>query len=236
MSGMVPSTGGGAEPYVLRFYLCFLDFETTGLDPRAGAEPIEVAALITDDRLEERGQFEALIRGTVLPPDWVPDAFEMHARSGLLDLVWSAGRPRVDVGADLADWLSRVIPAGATVHLAGNSVHFDRGFLAVYFPDIERRFHHRHLDVSSLRMAGELFTNAASIAGEKPHRAMADVLRCIAELHHWRNALRGGTGGCEHCDMASPDGQRFCSGGCQRCESTDFAGDGCAGLCGLGNY
>lgn len=52
-------------------------------------------------------------------------------------------------------------------------------------------FHHRMLDVSSLRLVGERVTTAPQLGGEKPHRAMADVRRSIAELKHWVAALRG---------------------------------------------
>ena len=115
----------------------------------------------------------------------------MHARSGLLDAVWQRGESRGRVSAALYDFILRTVPGGAQLHLAGNSVHFDRGFLRAYFPNVEARFHHRHLDVSSLRLAGEVFTEAPALGGEKPHRAMADVLHSIQELHHWRDALRG---------------------------------------------
>jgi oligoribonuclease len=173
------------------FYLAFLDFETTGLLPREGAEPIEVAVLVTDSRLNELGRFEALIATTLKNSDWDSPAFQMHAQSGLLDHVLARGRHREDVRLELGVWFTATVPAGAQLHLAGNSVHFDRGFLQVYFPEIERRFHHRHLDVSSIRIVGEMFTSATPLGGEKPHRAMADVLRSISELRHWREALRG---------------------------------------------
>lgn len=172
-----------------KFYLCFLDFETAGLDPQRH-EPIEVAAVVTDDRLNELGRFESLIAPNLAPSYWDAPAREMHERSGLGWAARSKGVRRDEVAVFLYDFLTVTLPASAPLHLAGNSVHFDRSFLRTYFPAIEQRFHHRHLDVSSLRMAGEIFTNAATLSGEKPHRAMADVLRSIQELHHWRAALR----------------------------------------------
>jgi hypothetical protein len=36
---------------------------------------------------------------------------------------------------------------------------------------------------------------------------------------------------CEHGDHPAPEGQRFCSPECQRCEGADQDGDECAGLC-----
>lgn len=178
-------------PHTPKFYLCFLDFETTGLDP-SRQEPIEVAAFVTDDRLTELGRFESWIVPTRPLSDWEPAALEMHTRSGLFQLCLERGAAREFAGAALLDWLAATVQAGARLHLAGNSVHFDRGFLRAYFPAVEQRFHHRHLDVSSVRLAAEVFApGAAPLGGEKPHRAMADVLRSIDELKHWRAVLGG---------------------------------------------
>lgn len=186
-----PRTGTASEPllppHTPKFYLCFLDFETTGLDPDAHS-PIEVAALVTDDRLNELGRFESLI----VPSPWGlwdTTAREMHERSGLKTIAEARGQRVEAVAVQLSKFLSEAVPAGAQLHIAGNSVHFDRGFLRRYFSVLERRFHHRHLDVSSVRLAAEVFTEAPSLGGEKPHRAMADVLRSIEELRHWRAAL-----------------------------------------------
>lgn len=171
-----------------KFYLCFLDFETTGLDPDAHS-PIEVAALVTSDRLNELGRFESLI----VPSPWGlwdATAREMHERSGLKTLAEAHGQRVEAVAVQLSKFLSGCVPSTAPLHLAGNSVHFDRGFLRRYFPVLERRFHHRHLDVSSVRITAEVFApNAPPLGGEKSHRAMADVLRSIDELRHWRVVL-----------------------------------------------
>ena len=167
--------------------LVFLDFETTGLNP-VTCEPIEVAAVVTDDAFEELGAFESLI----CPPEdcvWESLAWEMHDRSGLAKLAEQDGRPPFYVGQDLYAFLVPFADRGP-LHLAGNSVHFDRGFLRVDMPRVERLFHHRHLDVSSVRMLGERVTSAPQLGGDKPHRAMADVRRSIAELKHWAKALR----------------------------------------------
>lgn len=198
-NGRPDGSGCGAKrpppPRAPKFYLCFLDFETTGLDPRTGAEPIEVAALVTDDRLNELGRFESLIATARPVNEWDPFCWELHAKSGLLALLDQTGErnpvaARCRTGDKIADVLARVAPAGAPLHLAGNSVHFDRSFLRAYFPAVERRFHHRHLDVSAVRLAAEVFApGAPALGGEKPHRAMADVLRSIEELRHWRAVL-----------------------------------------------
>ena len=171
-----------------RSLIVFLDFETTGLDPQRGAEPIELAAIVTDDNFRELGSFETLIEPHLAPSYWDAAAREMHDRSGLGWMARFCSSRREPVGLAFLHFLTGF--NAETLHLAGNSIHFDRGFLKHYWPDLERLFHHRMIDVSSLRMVGERVTNAAPLQGEKPHRAMVDVRRSIAELHHWTRALR----------------------------------------------
>lgn len=168
----------------------FLDLETTGLDPDAGAEPIEVAAVVTDGAFNELDRYQAVIYSPGSPSCWYPTCHEMHRRSGLLDECWDNGLSRAEVGRALEAFLAPHHAAG-TLHLAGNSVHFDRAFLKRYWPEVERLFHHRQLDVSSFRLVGERVTGAPGLPGKPEHRAMADVRRSIAELRYWLDALRG---------------------------------------------
>lgn len=175
--------------------LIALDFETTGLDPAAGAEPIELAVVVLDDRFNELASAEWLIR----PENrrgWDKEARAMHSAKrpglpdGLAGLCRRWGKPIAQVSEELEAWLTLFAPHGP-LHLLGNSVHFDRSFLRYYFPDVEGIFHHRHLDVSSVRMLAERITGRPPLPGEKPHRAMADVRRSIAELKYWAEALTG---------------------------------------------
>jgi oligoribonuclease len=177
--------------------LVAIDFETTGLDPATGAEPIELAVVIMTDSFHQLSATEWLIKPSRFAR-WDPEARAMHsaARAGLPDglagLAVRWGRPISNVGNELDTWLQQFVPSGP-LHLMGNSVHFDRGVLKHFCPGVERMFHHRMIDVSSLRMVGERVTGAPQLGGEKPHRAMADVRRSIAELKHWTAALRGTT-------------------------------------------
>jgi oligoribonuclease len=167
--------------------LIALDFETTGLDPRAGAEPIELAVVVLDDSFRELASAEWLIR-----PEhwegWDSETRRMHTTSGLAALAREHGQLREVVDDQLPGLLLPFLD-GSPLHLLGNSVHFDRDFLRHYFPDVERMLHHRHLDVSSVRMLAERVTKAEPLPGEKPHRAMADVRRSIAELKYWTRQI-----------------------------------------------
>jgi oligoribonuclease len=169
--------------------LVFLDSETTGLDPAAGAEPIELAAVVTDDAFQEFGSLRRVICPVRPATQWDPVCVELHSKSGLGWEAIATGIQRDTAGRDLREFLYQFAPGGP-LHLAGNSVHFDRSFLKHYFPDVEKMFHHRHLDVSSVRMLGERVTTAPQLGGDKPHRAMEDVRRSIAELRYWTAAIR----------------------------------------------
>lgn len=165
----------------------FLDFETTGLDEMLCA-PIEVAVVVTDEQLNELGSCEGLIRplnGCV----WEPAAREMHERSGLAPDAAVNGVRLHTVVAWLTERLAEFREPDVSLHLAGNSVHFDRRFLKRYFPTTEQLLHHRHLDVSSVRMLAEA-AGHTPIAGEKPHRATADVRRSLEDARRFLGVLR----------------------------------------------
>lgn len=165
----------------------FLDFETTGLDEQVCA-PIELAVVVADERLAELGSCESLI----MPPlaaVWEPAALEMHARSGLAGLARGYGITPGGAEDWLRERLAEFREPGVSLHLAGNSVHFDRRFLKRYFPAVEALLHHRHLDVSSIRMLAEA-AGHPPLDGEKPHRAMADVRRSLEDARRFLGVLQ----------------------------------------------
>lgn len=165
----------------------FLDLETTGLDEES-CVPIEIAVVVTDEQLNELGSAESLI----LPRPgcrWESAAYEMHQRSGLAGEAARYGIYILDVAAWLTERLSEFREPDTTLHLAGSSVHFGRRFLKRYFPEVERLFHHRHLDVSSVRMLAEA-AGHPPLDGEKPHRAMADVRRSLEDARHFLGEFR----------------------------------------------
>lgn len=165
----------------------FVDFETTGLDEQTCA-PIELAVVVTDERLVELGSVESLIAprpGCV----WEEAAREMHDRSGLARDAIDYGIPLVSIVSWLAERLVDFREPDVSLHLAGNSVHFDRRFLKRYFPAVEALLHHRHLDVSSVRMLAEA-AGHPPLTGDKPHRAMADVRRSLGDARQFLGVLR----------------------------------------------
>ena len=164
----------------------FLDFETTGLDERV-CVPIEVAAVVTDEQLNELASYERLIAPNQYSR-WEEAAREMHRKTGLTGLA-EAGYPLRYVRFSLRSFIFPFFSPTGSLYLAGNSVHFDRRFLTRYFPEVEQLLHHRHLDVSSVRMLAEA-AGHPPLAGEKPHRAMAAVRRSLEDARRFLGVLR----------------------------------------------
>jgi oligoribonuclease len=170
--------------------IAWVDVETTDLHPRT-AELLAVGCIVTDGHLRALARAEWIL--------WAPEGvltrmpsrvMEMHARSGLLERVrastLSAQTVRLAFQAFLEEW-APVQPV-----LAGASVHFDRAFLEYHF-GLGHRFHHRHLDVSTLRVVAELYApEAAEIvlkASRPVHTPLADLEGALAHFEKWRALL-----------------------------------------------
>ncbi|MDX1480231.1 MAG: oligoribonuclease, partial [Woeseiaceae bacterium] len=80
-----------------------------------------------------------------------------------------------------------------TSPMCGNSICQDRRFLAREMPDLERWFHYRNLDVSTLKILAERWRPdvAAGISKASNHRALDDIRDSVAELAHYRAHLLG---------------------------------------------
>ena len=88
------------------------------------------------------------------------------------------------------DFLKRWVPAGQSP-MCGNSICQDRRFLARLMPDLERYFHYRNLDVSTLKeLARRWAPNVvAGFKKETRHEALSDIRDSISELQHYRQFM-----------------------------------------------
>jgi len=75
--------------------------------------------------------------------------------------------------------------------MCGNSICQDRRFLARRMPELERYFHYRNLDVSSLKELARRWapTVLAGFTKKSTHLALEDIRDSVAELRYYRETF-----------------------------------------------
>ena len=178
--------------------LVWLDLEMTGLDPDNDSI-LEIATIVTDQDLNE------LAVGPVCAirhPQSVLDNMdnwntEHHTASGLWQRVLQSTVSMYEAERDTLEFLSAWTEQGASP-LCGNSICQDRRFLVRLMPELERWFHYRNLDVSTLKELARRWAPhlLESFVKESRHEALADIRESIQELRHYRSHM-GDLGGCK---------------------------------------
>ncbi len=168
--------------------LIWIDLEMTGLIPEQDVI-IEIATLVTD------AQLNVLAEGPVLAihqPESVMNAMDewntrQHGKSGLTARVLASDVSSAEAEQATLEFLRAWVPAGKSP-MCGNSICQDRRFLARYMPELERYFHYRNLDVSTLKELARRWKPAVLDGVKKSgaHLAMDDIRDSIAELEHYR--------------------------------------------------
>ena len=173
--------------------LVWVDCEMTGLDLRRDAL-IEIAALVTDSDLRILDEGVDLVIAT--PPelldDMQPVVQEMHAASGLTDLVRTSTVTVADAERLVLEHLRRHVPEARTVPLCGNSIATDRAFLARDMPQLDAFLHYRMVDVSSIKELCRRWYPRVYFAQPQKglaHRALADIRESIRELRYYRSTV-----------------------------------------------
>jgi oligoribonuclease len=172
----------------------FLDTETTGLSPQF-CSILEVAAVVVDSDLQEHGSYQAVIwhshqKVTSEMDGW---CYDTHSRSGLLDEVERSPLILTQVDNTLAEFVRKHFNVLVRpVELAGNSVHFDLGFLKHHMPRTAALLSHQVQDVSgAARMVKRFFcVDVPKPEGIVTHRAMPDVRHSIEQLRIMRGLIR----------------------------------------------
>jgi oligoribonuclease len=177
--------------------LIWFDLETTGLDSRRD-DILEVAAAVADLNApfahSDVKSWVCIYRWA--PWSWDPVVLDMHTRNGLLDAATGSCFYVNDVEKELL----KMVPEDADRPvLAGNSVHFDLGFVRSTMPTLAKRLSHQVYDVSAVTLFCRSLGMPELHKEEEPHRAAADVYSSIQQArqcanwvavhyHPWRQA------------------------------------------------
>ena len=171
--------------------LIWIDLEMTGLD--TGRDSIlEIATVVTDSRLEVLAEGPELAIAHPLSAleamdDWNRN---QHGGSGLWRRVLEEGVPMAEAEARTLAFLQQWVAPGASP-MCGNSICQDRRFLHRQMPRLERYFHYRNLDVSTLKELARRWAPQvlAGVEKDSAHTALSDVRDSITELRHYRRFM-----------------------------------------------
>ncbi|MGA9853923.1 MAG: oligoribonuclease [Gammaproteobacteria bacterium] len=171
--------------------LIWLDLEMSGLDPNTDLI-LEIATLVTDKQLN------ILAEGPVLAvhqSDAVLSAMgewctRQHGQSGLSQRVRESHIAEAEAERMTLDFLRQYLPSN-TSPMCGNSICQDRRFLARHMPELERFFHYRNLDVSTLKELGKRWAPGIvdGYTKQSNHLALDDIRDSVAELKFYRERL-----------------------------------------------
>ncbi|HEX4023671.1 MAG TPA: oligoribonuclease [Steroidobacteraceae bacterium] len=172
-------------------HLIWIDLEMTGLLPQSD-QIIEIATVVTDKHLNIIAEGPEFV---IHQPDEVlarMDAWNQrqHSNSGLVGRVRSSRMTAAEAERQTLLFLSMHVPPGVSP-MCGNSICQDRRFLARLMPELERFFHYRNLDVSTLKELARRWMPSVlnGLQKQSAHQARADINESISELRHYRQHM-----------------------------------------------
>jgi len=171
--------------------LIWIDLEMTGLDTQID-NIIEIATIVTNQDLEIIAEgHEIVINQTKTIMDEMDEwNTKHHGKSGLTDKVLLSKITTQDAEIETLNFLKKFVKAGISP-MCGNSICQDRRFLARQMPELEKFFHYRNLDVSSLNILSNIWRPdiAKSVKKSSKHRALEDIKDSINELIHYKSTF-----------------------------------------------
>jgi oligoribonuclease len=171
--------------------LIWIDLEMTGL--RTDVDSIiEIATVVTDAQLGVLAEgpvyaIETPVEVLAAMDEWNT---RQHGASGLVERIRTQGVPLGTAEAGTLEFLRQWVPGGVSP-MCGNSICQDRRFLARQMPQLERYFHYRNLDVSTVKELARRWLPQLSAQFTKTaaHLALSDIHDSIRELRFYRNGL-----------------------------------------------
>jgi oligoribonuclease len=205
--------------------LVWIDLEATSLCVHTQVL-LEVAAIMTDDRLREVGRFHRVVHWppaeqlASLEPDSPGEAFrldaelmgidrvviEMHAKNGLWTESARSPHRLTVVDNQFAEFLAQTATATdpatgqqTKAQIAGSSIWFDRLLMISSLPRALEQLHYRCVDVTTLNELARRFW--PGLLGGKPckreiHRSMSDIEDSLELCRYYVEQIARGERSC----------------------------------------
>lgn len=171
--------------------LIWIDLEMTGLDPEK-ERIIEMAIIVTDSQLNMLAEAPVIV---VHQSDELLNSMDawntkQHNSSGLVTRVKESQVTEAQAEHMMLQFLKQYVPVGKSP-MCGNTIYQDRRFLYRYMPELEKYFHYRLLDVSTLKELAQRWAPKvyAGVKKESKHLALEDIRESIEELQYYRTHL-----------------------------------------------
>ena len=178
--------------------LIWIDLEMTGLDTDNDSI-LEIATVVTDAHLQVLAEGPELAIAHPLERLQAMDEWNrnQHGKSGLWQRVLEQGVTMAEAEKRTLEFLAQWVPANCSP-MAGNSICQDRRFLHRCMPQLEKYFHYRNLDVSTIKELARRWAPGIlnGVRKDSKHTALSDIHDSIAELTHYRASM-GRLGGLE---------------------------------------
>jgi len=171
--------------------LIWIDLEMTGLDT-VNDSILEIATVVTDKDLNVVAEGPEFAIAHPLARLEAMDEWNrtQHRKSGLWQRVIESTATMASAEAATLAFLAQHVPAGKSP-MCGNSICQDRRFLARLMPGLERHFHYRNLDVSTVKELCRRWAPdvARGFTKDSAHTALSDARDSIAELRYFRQFM-----------------------------------------------
>jgi len=150
---------------------------------------IEIATIVTDKHLKilDEGPVIAIHQSDETLAAMDEWNRRQHTASGLAARVRASNYTVQQAEQATLKFLTTWIEPGASP-MCGNSICQDRRFLARHMPTLEKFFHYRNLDVSTLKELARRWAPSIipGFSKQGTHQALADIQESIRELAYYR--------------------------------------------------